>query len=133
MVKKSILNGACEKGLWRLAATPGACDTATQPIASSVREQLRPKYHAPTLWGMAETKDVGDVGRGILEGLFEALADKHSQLDINLQGLSVRLPSTQLSVELNGLVTLTVHMRDLTEDEKKASAARNVTVMSRTA
>jgi len=82
---------------------------------------------------MAETKDAGEIGRGLLEGLFEALADKHSQLDINLQGLSVRLPSTQLSVELNGLVTLTVHMRDLTEDEKRASAARNVTVMSRTA
>jgi hypothetical protein len=82
---------------------------------------------------MAETRGAGEIEKGILEGLFEALADKHSQLDINLQGLNIKLPSTQLSVELNGLVTLTVHMRDLTEDEKKASAARNVTLMSRTA
>ncbi len=80
---------------------------------------------------MAESKRVGEVEKGLLEGLFEALADKHSQLDISLQGVNIKIPSIQLSVELNGLVTVSVHMRDLTEDEKRASATKNVALMSK--
>ena len=72
----------------------------------------------------------GGVERGVIAGLLEALADKHSQLDINLQKVTIKLPNMQVGVELDGLVTVTVHMRNLTEDEKKASAARNVGMMS---
>lgn len=71
-----------------------------------------------------------DVERGFLEGVFEALANKHSQLDINFQRTTLRVPGIQASVELNGTVSMTVHMRDLTEDEKKASAQRNVAMMT---
>lgn len=67
----------------------------------------------------------------MIEGLLEALSDKHSQLDINLQGMSIRFPSVGISVECNGLITLTSHVRDITEDEKKASASRNVALMSK--
>lgn len=81
---------------------------------------------------MTESRTVEEVEKGIFEGLFEALADKHSQLDINLQGVNIKLPNTQMSVELNGLLTITVHLRDLTEDERKASAAKNIALMSRT-
>ena len=63
--------------------------------------------------------------------LVEALANKHSQLDINFQKTGVRiLGMQQLGIELNGVVTFTVHMRDLTEDEKKASASKNVALMA---
>jgi hypothetical protein len=79
---------------------------------------------------MAESKSVGDVEKGLYEGLFQALADKHSQLDISLQGVNIRLPRAGVSVELNGLLTISIHMRDLTEDEKRASAAKNVSLMS---
>ncbi len=79
---------------------------------------------------MTESKSVEEVERGLFEGLLEALADKHSQLDINLQGVNIKLPSTRLGVELNGLVTLTAHVRDLTEEEKKTSSAKNIAVMS---
>jgi hypothetical protein len=72
----------------------------------------------------------GGVERGVIAGLLEALADKHSQLDINLQKVTIKLPNMQVGVELDGLVTVTVHMRNLTEDEKKASAAKNVGMMS---
>ncbi len=72
----------------------------------------------------------GDVERGIFEGVFEALANKHSQLDINFQKTAVRVPGFPASVELNGVVTISVHMRELTEEEKKASAQRNVALMN---
>ncbi len=70
-------------------------------------------------------------GGGLFEGVLETLADKHSQLDISLQNLRVDLPNTRLSVEINGIVTVTAHVRDLTEDERKASSDRNIALMSR--
>lgn len=72
-----------------------------------------------------------ELESGLVEGLIEALANKHSQLDINFQKTGVRiLGMQQLGIELNGVVTLTVHMRDLTEEEKKASATKNVAMMA---
>ncbi len=71
-----------------------------------------------------------DVERGIFEGVFEALANKHSQLDVNFQRTTVRVPGFPAGIELNGVVTISVHMRELTEEEKKASAQRNVALMS---
>ena len=79
---------------------------------------------------MTQSKGAEDA-MNIAEGILEALSDKHSQLDINLQGMSVKFPSLGMSVECNGLVTLTAHIRDITEDEKKASASKNVAVMSK--
>jgi hypothetical protein len=77
--------------------------------------------------------DIADVEKGLFEGLIEALADKHSQLDLNFQKVSLRLPGMQqIGVELNGTVTLSVHMRELTDQEKEAFAAKNAaTVASR--
>ena len=43
----------------------------------------------------------------------------------------MRFPNTGIGVEFNGLVTVTAHVRDMTEDEKKASAAKNVGLMSK--
>ena len=79
---------------------------------------------------MAESKNV-EGGKGPYQGLVEAIEDKYTEFDINLQGVNVKLPRSGISLELNGLVTLTVHMRELTEDEKRASAAKNVSVMSK--
>jgi hypothetical protein len=78
---------------------------------------------------MSESK-VEEVESGLLEGLIEALGNKHSQLDVNFQRTKVTMPGTQVGVELNGVVTLTVHMRELTEDEKKASAEKSIALMS---
>ncbi len=60
----------------------------------------------------------------------EAIGDKYSQLDINFQKTTLKIPGIQQTLELNGLVTLTVHLRDLTEEEKRASAERNVQLMA---
>lgn len=74
--------------------------------------------------------DVEGVGKGLVEGLIEALADMHSQLDINFQKTSISIPGTQAGCELNGLITLTVHLRELTEEEKQASATKNIALMA---
>jgi hypothetical protein len=75
--------------------------------------------------------NVAEVEKGLFEGLIEALADKHSQLDLNFQKVSLRLPGMQqLGVELNGTLTLSVHMRDLTDQEKEAFAASHVAAIA---
>lgn len=80
---------------------------------------------------MSQAKGAKDVEKSLLGGVLEALSDKHSQIDINLQGMSMKFPSLGFSVECNGQVTVTCHLRDITEDEKKASAARNVGLMAK--
>ena len=76
-------------------------------------------------------KNAVDAEKSLLEGIIEALSNKHSQLDINLQGMSVKFPAFGLGVECNGMVTLSAHLRDITEDEKKASATKNIAQMSK--
>jgi len=79
---------------------------------------------------MVQTK-TADGEKSLIEGIIEALSDKHSQVDINLQGMSVSFPNTGIGVELNGLVTVTCHVRDITEDERKASASKNISLMAK--
>ena len=64
------------------------------------------------------------------EGLIESLADKHSQLDINFQKTNIKLPGMEKTIEIDGLVTFSVHVRELTEEEKKASSKKNVVMMT---
>lgn len=79
----------------------------------------------------AKRSDMVSMEKGMFEGLIEALANKHSQLDLNFQNVSVRLPGIeQIGVELNGTITLAVHMRELTEEEKRALSAKNVALKS---
>ena len=75
-------------------------------------------------------KGVG-AEKTVFEGILEALSDKHSELHISLQGMSGWFPCLGGGVECNGHVTLSAHVRDITEDEKKASASRNVALMSK--
>jgi len=82
-----------------------------------------------TRGNMAESAAVR-ADRTIFEGLIEALADKHSQLDINFHNVNLKLPSMQVGVELNGSVTLSVHMRELSDEEKKALAEKNVGMLA---
>ncbi len=65
----------------------------------------------------------------MFEGLIEALADKHSQLDIRLRGLTLKFPGIKEGIELTGTVSFSVHMRDLTDDEKKALAEHHVSLI----
>jgi hypothetical protein len=58
--------------------------------------------------------------------LVEAISDRHGQMDIRLEHLSLRLPLVRDAVELNGTITVTVHLRDLTDKEKSARAAKEI-------
>jgi len=79
---------------------------------------------------MASSRHAAGNERSIVAELVAALSDKHTQIDINLQGMNVRFPNTGMSVEFDGLVTLTSHVRDMTDEEKKASASKNVALMA---
>jgi hypothetical protein len=68
--------------------------------------------------------------RGFFDGLVEALANKQSEVDLNFQRTSVRFPGMPVALEINGTITLSVHMRDLTDEEKQALASRNIAALS---
>jgi hypothetical protein len=71
-------------------------------------------------------KDVTDLSKGALEGVIDALLDRQSQLDVRLQELTVGLPGTRLSLQVSGTLTVSVHLRELTDEEKQAHAAATV-------
>jgi hypothetical protein len=80
---------------------------------------------------MGQSKGAAEAEKSVVEGILEALSNKHSQLDISLQGMQVRFPSIGMSIECSGLITLSAHVRDITEDEKRASASKNVAMMTK--
>lgn len=67
-----------------------------------------------------------NVGAELLSEVVKAMIDKHGQVDIRVDGLALQWKGTPIGVELNGTVTLSVHMRDLSPAEKKAHEAATV-------
>ena len=88
---------------------------------------ISPFEHAVERWEMGDETE--GVSKGLMEGVIEALTDKHSQLDLRLKGLTLSLGDSRLAVRLSGDVTVAVHLRDLTEEEKAAHAASNVAAL----
>jgi hypothetical protein len=68
--------------------------------------------------------------QGFLEGLIEALQNKQSELAISFQRTSIGIPSLHASVELNGTINVSVHLRDLSDGEKQAFSQRAVSMIS---
>lgn len=62
--------------------------------------------------------------------LVTALSNRHGQIDLHLEHVSLKLPFTGQSVELNGDVSVSVHLRDLSDRERTAHAAREVRRLS---
>jgi hypothetical protein len=73
---------------------------------------------------MAEESE--QISKGLLEGVIDAMTDKHSQVDLHLRGLKLSLGDTDLAVKLTGDVSVSVHLRDLTDQEKAAHVAAAV-------
>jgi hypothetical protein len=61
--------------------------------------------------------------------MVEALSDRQGELDIRLEHLSLRLPMIPESVELNGQITISLHLRELSDKEKAARAAREIRLL----
>ena len=76
------------------------------------------------------SKESSEKETGFLDGLIESLGDKHSQLDVNFQKTQVKLPGIDKYIEIDGLVTFSVHVRELTDEEKRASSRKNVVMMT---
>ena len=49
--------------------------------------------------------------------MMEALSNRHGQMDIHLDHVSLRLPLSQRTIEVNGTVSVSIHLRDLSEKE----------------
>lgn len=79
---------------------------------------------------MSENKNPA-MEQGILERLLADMTDKHSEVEINLQNFTVKVPKTGLSLELSGLLTVSMHMRDLTGPERNSPAGKRLPVASR--
>ncbi len=71
-----------------------------------------------------------ELAKGMLEGFIDSLNDKHSQLDVRLDRLRLSLAGSPFEVELNGLVTVSIHLRELTAQEKEAIVERSVALHS---
>ena len=66
----------------------------------------------------------------MFEGLITALANKQSQVDLTFDRTNLRFPGTSIGMEINGTISLVVHMRELTEEERQILASKNVASLS---
>ena len=69
------------------------------------------------------------AGKGLMDGLIEALNDKHGELNIQIRSVSLRFPGANLGVEVSGEITLSTHLRALAPEEKEAHVAHNVAAL----
>lgn len=79
---------------------------------------------------MASASHALPANSNFFNDLMTAVADRHGQLDIRLEHVALRLPLINESLELNGTISLTVHLRDLTDKEKQARAAKEVRLLA---
>ncbi len=75
---------------------------------------------------MASAASAMNPDSNLFQDLVQAIADRHGQMDIRLDHLELRLPLIHESVELNGTISVTVHMRELTDREKQARVAKEL-------
>ena len=60
-----------------------------------------------------------------------AVTNQRGELDLRLEGVSLKLPFLPQPIELNGTITVSFHVRELTEKEKEARAAREVRILGK--
>lgn len=60
------------------------------------------------------------------EHMIEAVDDHQVQLDIRLDGLSLHVPYVREEIELRGSMSVSVHLRHLTDVEKEAHASHTI-------
>jgi hypothetical protein len=67
---------------------------------------------------------------GMAGDFVSSLVDKQGQLDLELKGITLEVRGLPLGVEVNGLVTVSMHMRELTDEEKKARSGHVVATLA---
>jgi hypothetical protein len=58
--------------------------------------------------------------------LMDALSNHHGQMDVRFERLNLRLPFAGRTLELNGNVSVSVHLRDLSDKERSAHVAKQL-------
>jgi hypothetical protein len=61
-----------------------------------------------------------------MDGFFEAMTDKLGEVDVRFENVELRWKGTPLGLELNGGLSMSIHFRDLSEDEKRAHIRVNL-------
>jgi|GEM_PF-3018951 len=80
---------------------------------------------------MPETAQEGRIGPNPFVDMIEALADRQGEIDLRLEHLTLRLPLMPQAIEVNGAVSVSVHLRALTEKEKAARVAKEVRLLQK--
>jgi hypothetical protein len=58
-----------------------------------------------------------------------AMANQRGELELRLEGVSLKLPFLPQPVELNGTVSVSFHVRELSEKEREARVAKEVRLL----
>ena len=80
---------------------------------------------------MVPPPPTGSSDSNLFQDFIQAIADRHGELDIHLEHLSLRLPLLKESLELNGTISVSVHLRDLTDREKQARVAKELRTLAK--
>jgi hypothetical protein len=59
----------------------------------------------------------------------DAMSNQRGELDLRLEGVSVKLPFLPQAVEVSGTVSVSFHVRELTEKEREARVAKEVRLL----
>jgi len=75
---------------------------------------------------MAEMGGDARAGTNLFQDWMDALANHQGKVDLRMEHVSLKLPYIPESVELNGTVTISFHMRELTDKERDAHVAKEI-------
>ncbi len=69
------------------------------------------------------------MGRNMFVSMIEALSDKHGQMDLRFEDLTLSAGGTGMSVTMSGTITVQAHMRELADEERAAHVQHNVAAL----
>jgi hypothetical protein len=78
---------------------------------------------------MSPTARVEPSHSNLFMDMVEALSDRQGEVELRLEHLALRLPLMPEAIEINGQVTLSVHLRELSDKEKAAHAAKEIRLL----
>ncbi len=79
---------------------------------------------------MPDANDGPVVPHPLVE-LIEALSDRQGELELSLEHVTLKFPMIPDPIELNGTLTVSMHLRELSDKEKTAHVAKRVRELGR--
>ncbi len=65
-------------------------------------------------------------GANLFQDWMMAMANHQGKLDLRLEGVSLKLPYIPQPLEVNGTVSISFHLRDLTDRERDAHIDKEI-------